>query len=100
MPGSIKVVESAATGSKHLKKQSMTAMNVECEDTLNPLGSARDSMRGGSFRGIPHQNSSMTKGDAFKTSGVAHDSDSDDGGEGGLGFPVQPLDAPPATDEL
>ena len=78
----------------------MTAMNVECEDTLNPLGSARDSMRGGSFRGIPLQNSSRTKEDQFKTSGGAHDSDSDDGGEGGLGFPVQPLDAPRATDEL
>ena len=80
MPGSIKVVESAATGSRHLKKSSMTAMNVESEDTVNPLGSGRNSMANGSFRGIPLQNSSRTKDDPFKTSGGAHDSDSDDGG--------------------
>ena len=99
MPGSIKVVESA-TGSMHKKKPSLPPnMNIEFDDTMNPLvGSARGSFRG-SFRGIPQSNSAVDREDQLKTSGGAHDSDSDDGDDGGMGFqiPVQALDAPTVT---
>ena len=115
MPGSIKVVaannntgtdkhESAlSSGTKrvsahHKNKPSLRALNVECEDTVNPLGSARGSLLhggSGSFRGLPQAATSGHE-DPFKTSGGAHDSDSDDeNGIYGGSIPILPIDHQP-----